>query len=238
MKVLVDTMLKDKKILAIIPARGGSKGLPGKNILPLGGRPLISWTIEAAHKSQYIDRVILSSDDEQIAAVAKDYACDVPFTRPTELACDSTDSVSVVVHALEQVGTGFDIIILLQPTSPFRNAQNIDAALELFSEKKALSVVSVAALDKSPEWLYRITQEQNTLQPLLQDEAIVSRRQDSLSAYYLNGAIYVFDKNYFLQHKRFIDDQTQAYIMEANSSLDIDTKEDFMHAQLTLENIL
>lgn len=231
-------MLHSKKILAIIPARGGSKGLPGKNILELGGLPLISWTIKAAQESQYIDRVILSSDDAEIAAVARAYQCEVPFVRPQELATDTADAVSVMLHAIELEGADFDIIVLLQPTSPFRNAECIDAALEQYEQQQATSLVSVAQLDKSPEWLYRLNVQNNTLIPLLAQDKPVVRRQDSQPAYYLNGALYIFDKNYFIQTQGIIDESTQAYIMDSKRSLDIDTREDFEYAQLTFENFL
>lgn len=228
-------MINQKSILAIIPARGGSKGLPRKNVMELGGMPLLSWTIQAAKRSKYVDRVILSSDDEEICAVAKDYDCDVPFIRPSELASDTSDSASVVSHALEQAGTGFDIIILLQPTSPFRNEKNIDDALEQFVYNEALSLVSVAQLNKSPEWLFSLNSENNRLSQLFLNNGLVTRRQDSQKAYFLNGAIYIFDKNYFIKSNRFIDEHTLAYVMETSASLDIDTIEDFNYARFKLE---
>lgn len=229
-------MINHKKILAIIPARGGSKGLPRKNVLDLGGMPLISWTIKAAQNSKYIDRVILSSDDSEICAVARDYKCDVPFIRPDELASDTADSASVVLHALEQVGDGYDIVILLQATSPFRNEKNIDAALEQFVYNDKRSLVSVAQLNKSPEWLFELNSSANTLSPLYQGDKVVTRRQDSRHAYYLNGAIYIFDKQYFISHRKFIDEHTLAYVMETSSSIDIDSIEDLNYARFKLEN--
>ena len=123
-------MIGDKSVLALIPARGGSKGVPGKNIRPAGGKPLIAWTIEAAKCSRYIDRLILSTDDPAIVAVAKQFGCDVPFMRPAELATDQADSMVVVRHALQAIGERYDYLVLLQPTSPLRIAADIDAAVE------------------------------------------------------------------------------------------------------------
>lgn len=225
-------MIDLKKILAIIPARGGSKELPRKNVLDLGGSPLISWTINAAKNSKYIDRVILSSDDEEIFTVAKEYGCEVPFVRPAELASDTADSASVVRHAIEQVGSSYDIIVLLQPTSPFRGENHIDAALEQYISKDALSLVSVASLNKSPEWLFWLNAETTTLSGVLKSENINTRRQDASTAYYLNGAIYIFDKNYFMENNAFMDKHSQAFIMDSRFSLDIDTREDFNLAKI------
>jgi CMP-N,N'-diacetyllegionaminic acid synthase len=229
-------MIKNKQVLAIIPARGGSKGLPGKNIMELGGKPLISWTIHAAQKSKYIDRVILSSDDAEICATAGYYGCEVPFTRPEELATDAADSASVVLHALEQMERkdSFDIIVLLQPTSPFRNERHIDEALEQFVDGDALSLVSVNALNKSMEWLFVINQQNHTLQRLGQTGRLATRRQDLPPIYALNGALYLINKEHFMKTQRFIDELTQAYIMESKASVDIDTQEDFDYARFIL----
>jgi N-acylneuraminate cytidylyltransferase len=126
-------VINGKRVLAIIPARGGSKGLPRKNILPLGGLPLIGWSVNAALNSKYVDRVILSSDDEEVCTVAQELGCDVPFKRPSELATDTANTASVVSHAVGQCGDGYDIILLLQPTSPLRTVTDVDNALELFA---------------------------------------------------------------------------------------------------------
>src|SRR5690606_9725040 len=123
-------MFGDKKVLGLITARGGSKGIPRKNIKLLGGKPLIAWTIDAALKSRYIDRLILSSDDNEIISIAKSLNCDVPFVRPSELATEISSSMDVVLHALDHVGEFFDFLLLLQPTSPFRTSEDIDAIIE------------------------------------------------------------------------------------------------------------
>ncbi len=223
-------MIQDKKILAIIPARGGSKGLPRKNILELGGIPLIAWTINAVKQSKYIDRYILSSDNEEICEIAKKYGCEVPFIRPSELATDTSDSVSVVMHAIEQVGLTYDLIVLLQPTSPFRTTAQIDQAIEVFMENKIFSLASVSPLDKSAEWMYRLNVKTNQLENIINAQAPVSRRQDSRPLYYLNGSIYVIDKNHFIAHQQFVNENTYAYVIEKEYALDIDTLLDFNFA--------
>lgn len=235
MKEIPFKMINEKKILAIIPARGGSKGLVRKNILLLGNIPLIAWTINAAKNSKYIDRAIVSTDDNEISNIAKKYECEVPFIRPAELASDTAESASVVVHALNTIDSSFDIIILLQPTSPFRGAGIIDAALEQFIQTKVKSLVSVTALNKSPEYLFYLNTRNKRLSKILTSRHKVTRRQDSNPAYYLNGALYIFDRNYFLQNRCFIDKYTEAFVMEAQNSLDIDSKEDFNYAKFMLQ---
>ena len=136
-------MINNKSILVVIPARGGSKGLPDKNIMPLAGKPLIEWTIEVARESKYIDRFILSTDSEEIADVARSYQCEVPFMRPQELATDDASGNDVVIHALEYIGEKYNLVMVLQPTSPLRKTEDIDQALEIMEKENAPAVVSV-----------------------------------------------------------------------------------------------
>ena len=150
-------MIGDKSILAIIPARGGSKGLPRKNVLPLVGKPLIAWTIDAAKKSKYIDKCILSTDNKEIASIAQSYNCEVPFMRPEELSCDETPSFSVVAHAVEFLKKNklqYDYLILLEPTSPLRDANDIDCAMENLVANRAIadSIVGVYPVDED-SWI-------------------------------------------------------------------------------------
>lgn len=220
-------MINNLKVLAIIPARGGSKGLPRKNILRFGGLPLIAWTIQAAQQSKYIDRIILSSDDEEICEIAGHYGCEVPFIRPAELADDFADSVLVVSHAIQQVGSDYDVVILLQPTSPFRTFHHIDESLDLFVISNTNSVISVTQLDMCPEWLYWLNRDNLSLSKVLEHQNPILRRQASRPAYYINGAIYIVEKNYFVEHKTFINQKTIAYQMAQKDGLDIDTQDDF-----------
>ena len=149
-------MIKDKTVLAIIPARGGSKGVPLKNIRDVGGKPLIAWTIMEGKKSKYIDRLILSSEDERIINVAKKLGCEVPFTRPSSLAQDETPSIDVIVHAVQTIPEKYDYIVLLQPTSPLRKVTDIDNCIEQCLQKNAKACVSVTEPEKSPFWMYKI----------------------------------------------------------------------------------
>ena len=148
-------MIDNKKILAIIPARGGSKRLPRKNILNLAGKPLIAWTIEAALGSKYIDDVIVSTDDNEISTVAKKYGAKVPFIRPDKFSSNHASSISVVLHAIEffqKADERYDYVVLLQPTSPLRTVKNIDESIELLQQKKCDAIVSVCNVDHSPLW--------------------------------------------------------------------------------------
>lgn len=212
------------KILAIIPARGGSKGVPRKNIRNLAGKPLIAWTIDEAKKSRYIDRVILSSEDEEIIEVAKKYGCDVPFIRPLELAQDDTPGIVPVLHAIEQC-PGYDYVILLQPTSPLRTVADIDGCIEYLFKKQAKICVSVTDVDKSPYWMFVIDNGQ--MKPLIRQDELITRRQDSPSVYALNGAIYVAKIDVLLETNNFLTDYTLAYKMDKENSYDIDTITDF-----------
>ena len=147
-------MYQDKKFLALIPARGGSKGLPGKNVRILGDKPLIAWSIETARKSQYVDDVIISTDDDEIADVARKFNANVPFKRKAELASDKAQMMDVLIDAMDYVRENigaFDYLVLLQPTSPFRTAQHIDEAIELLFQREAKIVMGVTELEHSPE---------------------------------------------------------------------------------------
>lgn len=213
------------KVLAIIAARGGSKGLPRKNVLPAGGRPLIAWTIEAALKSNCISRVILSSDDEEIIATALEYGCEVPFRRPADLSSDTASSMDVVFHALDQV-PGYDYVMLLQPTSPLRTAEDIDAAFALLRKSQAPACVSVCPVEESPYWMYRLEHE-SRLHRIFDLPEGVKRRQDLPKVYLLNGAIYVAKVSWYLVARTFLTADTVGYVMPRDRSLDIDTAEDF-----------
>jgi N-acylneuraminate cytidylyltransferase len=213
-----------RSTLGVITARGGSKGLPGKNILPAAGRPLIAWTIDAALASESIDRLVLSTDDDAIADVARRHGCEVPFRRPAELATDSATSIDVLLHALEQLPP-FDVVVLLQPTSPLRTAQDIDATCALVAAG-APAAVSVAPVEQSPYWMYRLGGDR-TLDPILPLPPGVSRRQDLPPVYALNGAVYVADVAWLRQTRTFLTPQTVAHVMPAERSIDIDTAADF-----------
>ncbi|MDF2946848.1 MAG: acylneuraminate cytidylyltransferase [Bacillales bacterium] len=223
-------MINGKKILGLIPARGGSKGLPGKNIKDLGGKPLIAWTIEEAKKSKFIDRLILSSDDEKIIDTALQYKCDVPFIRPEELAGDETSGIDVVLHAINTV-PDYDYVILLQPTSPFRTVDDIDNAIELLLKNDCDGIVSVCESKKPPFWSYYIND--NYLIPIFNKQQIPVRRQDMVT-YDLNGAIYIAKINTLIRIKSFLGENTIGYVMPQHRSVDIDTQLDFDYCSFLL----
>ncbi|WP_042170034.1 cytidylyltransferase domain-containing protein [Paenibacillus gorillae] len=224
-------MINDKRVLAIIPARGGSKGVPGKNIRMLNGKPLIAWTIEEANKSKYIDRAIVSSDDDAIIKTALEYGGDVPFKRPEYLAQDGTSGLLPVVHAIEEL-PGYDYVVLLQPTSPLRDNKDIDACIELCVKSNAFAV-SITEPDKSPYWMFqRGTEEQ--LVPLIK-EANATRRQDLPKVFVLNGAVYVASVEQFIETKTFLTEHTVGYVMPKERSIDIDTVMDFQLCEWLLE---
>ena len=199
--------------------------MPRKNVLLAGGKPLIAWTISSARESSAIDRVVLSTDDDEIMRVAKDWGCEVPFRRPTELAIDTATSMDVVLHALDQL-PGYDFVVLLQPTSPLRTSADIDAAFKLIMSSGAPSCVSVCEVEQSPYWMYRL-KENGQLTKLIPESIGVTRRQDLPFVYTLNGAIYIAKIDWLRKTKSFVGDGCIAYQMPRERSIDIDDAEDF-----------
>ncbi|MBF0381947.1 MAG: acylneuraminate cytidylyltransferase family protein [Magnetococcales bacterium] len=226
-------MLGHSSVLGIIPARGGSKGLPGKNILDLAGKPMIAWTIEAAQEAKLIDRLILSSDDEKIISVAKEWGCEVPFVRPASLAGDKATSIDVALHALDSITQHYDYIVWLQPTAPLRLAEDIDAAVQICQSQKAPSCVSVVAAGKSPYWMYSLGRE-NAMQPIMPQDLSSCQRQELPQAYTLNGAVYVTQTQWLRRHKKFMNGGAYAHIMPPERSVDIDSELDFKIAGMLL----
>ncbi len=229
-------MFNGKTILAVIPARGGSKGVPGKNIRPLADKPLIAWTIEQARRCSWIDRVIVSTEDAEIAETALRWNAEVPFLRPANLATDDAKVVEVILHTLDwcrEHDRSYDLVILLQPTSPLRDDGDIQAALRRLEECQADAVVSVCPCEHSPLW-------SNLLGPNGQMKNFLSFRsadnRQNLPVYYrLNGAIYVAKTDYFRQCHGFHGDRTYAYIMPSERSIDIDTLLDFQMAEFLIQ---
>lgn len=221
------------KVLAIIPARGGSKGVPRKNIRELAGKPLIAWTIEEAKKSKYISKLILSSEDEEIIEVAKKYGCEVPFVRPKELAVDNTPGIDPVLHAISMC-PGFEYVVLLQPTSPLRSVEDIDGCIMKILESNAEFCVSVSNADKSPYWMFTLNNEK--LVPVIPQEQIISTRQGLPKSYVINGAVYVAKIDSLKKTKSFLTDSTFSYIMLNETSMDIDTMLDFKICEYLLMN--
>lgn len=225
-------MIDGKKVLGLITARGGSKGLPGKNIKDLCGKPLIAWTIEAAKSSKYIDTLILSSDDDKIISVAKQFGCEVPFIRSAELAGDKTPSIDVVIDALEKM-EGYEWLVLLQPTSPLRTTADIDEAITKCISLNAPACVSVCESQESPFWMFFM--KDAFLTPVI-DRPLIERRQDLPKAYSLNGAIYIARVEWIKQTKNFLSEITIAYEMPIERSIDIDNENDFALVELNLKS--
>lgn len=223
-------MIAGKTVLAIIPARAGSKGIPRKNIRLLAEKPLIAWTIDEAKKSKYIDRLILSSEDEEIIKVAKEYRCEVPFKRPVELAQDDTPGIEPVIHALDTLEEKYAYVALLQPTSPLRTVEDIDGCIQQCIMTELPACVSVTEAQQSPYWMYKLDDGMK-LKPFVQHNKKIYRRQDLPKVYVLNGAVYVAKTSFINENKSFLNEETVGYIMSGESSVDIDTEMDFSYCE-------
>lgn len=226
-------------IVAVITARGQSKGIPGKNIRPLAGKPLIAWTIEAARASKLLTQIIVSTDDNRIAAVAREYGAEVPFMRPVELAADDTPHIDVILHAISWLERHavlpIDYLMLLQPTSPFRTTDDIDAAIQLAAAKQAVAVVSVCEVDRHPYLMKRVL-ENGTMEDMFDADIAYLRRQALPICYSLNGAIYLNRPDVLRSEKVFYPKGTYAYIMPPERSFDIDTFWDLHVAELIMRD--
>ncbi len=226
-------MYKNKTFLGIVPARGGSKRLPRKNMLDLCGKPLIAWSIEAGLNSKYIDKVVVSSDDDEILNISSNFGAET-IKRPAELASDTATTFDAIKHTIENVEK-YDYIVLLQPTSPLRNAKHIDEAIELLEIKNADAVVSVCEMDHSPLWSNTLPNDGN-MRGFLREEILNKRSQDLEKYYRLNGAIYICKTEKLLENKSFfLKDNIFAYIMDRKSSVDIDEEIDFKMAEVLME---
>lgn len=215
-------MTMGQRVLGVITARGGSKGLPGKNVADLGGKPLIAWSVEAALGARELDRVIVSSDDPEILAAARAAGGDTPFVRPAELATDDVEIEKVLFHALDQMPETYDWIVLLQATSPLRTADDIDAGVRKCRECGASALVAVCESPKSPHWMHELT-EDDVLTPAMPDVMRASHRQQLPPVYVANGALYVARVPWLRETRTFYSDTTMAYVMPRERSVDIDT---------------
>lgn len=221
-------------MIAIIPARGGSKGLPGKNVRPLNGKPLIAYAVEEALKAKHIERVIISTDDEDIARVAVEYGAELPFMRPAELASDTAKAVDNYIYTIgrleEEGGKPIDSFVVLQPTSPLRIAEDIDGAVELFEQKDADSVISYCPEAHPVTW-HKYLDDEGRFVNIFDDT--IENRQVNRVSYYPNGAVYVF-KTSLIRQKKYFSDKSYAFVMPRNRSIDIDFVEDFEYAEFLL----
>ena len=219
--------IKPKKILAFIPARGGSKGIPNKNIVDLNGKPLIAWTIDEAKKSKYIDKIVVFSQDKKILAAAKLYGAET-IKRPKELATDNVSPEPSLTHALKILSTKKytpDIIIYLEPTSPLRTVSDIDGALEKFLNSKATALISVYKLDKKLLKSFKLT-GQGYLVGTVNNRYPFANRQSLPEIYLSSGSIYIIDRKTFLKDERLYSTKTIPYHVDSDSNIDLDTVAD------------
>lgn len=223
-------------MLALIPARSGSKGLPGKNIKMLLGKPLLVYAIEAAQQAKSIDRIVVSTDDEQIAEVARQYDAEVPFLRPAELATDNASAIDVYLYTIDQLSKlerrSIEEFVVLQPTSPLRQAADIDRAIEIFYARQADMVVSFYQTSHPPVWAKRI--ENDKISDYFTFDPGISNRQKLPSAFMPNGAVYVINVTVLREKRTYYTDRTIPYVMPEERSVDIDTEADFKYAEFLI----
>lgn len=221
-------------MIAIIPARGGSKGLPGKNIKQLNGKPLIAYTIEAALKSKKITRIIISTDSEEIAEVAIKWGAEVPFMRPPELASDSSQAIDTYLYTIQRLEkehiAPIDSFVVLLPTCPMRREDDIDNAIQLFYNENADSIISYTQELHPIKW-HKYIDEHGRFEDIFDDS--LNNRQDHRISYYPNGAIYVFSKK-IIQEGKYYGENSRPFVMPRNRSVDIDTIDDFLYAEFLL----
>lgn len=232
-------MYKGKKILAIIPARGGSKGIPSKNIIEIYGKPLIQYSIESANSSKYIDRTIISTDDLKIKEVAEKCGGDVPFIRPEELAQDTSKTIDCLIHGIEwlkNIGEEYDYLVLLQNTVPLRKGQHIDEAIEKLIGSDERSLVSITEVEENPV-LMRTLNSDGTVKNMLNISSTI-RRQDFPKFYRVDGAIYIQKLDDEFNLDTSLNDGKLAYVMKEEYSVDIDTYLDIKKIEYYLEKEL
>lgn len=232
-------MIQGRRIIAIIPARGGSKGLPGKNIRPLCGKPLIAWSIEAGIASQYIDVVMVTTDSEDIARVAHEYGADIPFIRPPELASDTATSFDTVKHTIDfyksKLNKTFDYIVLLEPTSPLRSTDDIDQSIEkLLMTSGATSIVGICKTEsQNPAFLVKKL-DKDFLMGYETADMKVLRRQDISDVYFFEGSVYVSETHELMNKKTFYHERTIGHTVPKWKSYEIDDLDDFIVVEALL----
>lgn len=229
---------KDKIVLSIITARGGSKRLPRKNIKLLNGKPMIAYAIEAANKSKYIDRLIVTTDDSKIANISKKFGAEIPFMRPPELSNDTASSLVVLQHAVKwmEVKENYkpDIIVLIQPTSPFVLADDVDKTIEKIINNDSDSCFSVCEIKERPEWMFYL--DGDRARPYVKKVSETARSQDFSPLFITNGAVYAM-KTDLLMKRNMIRNRknSSVHTMPVNRSIDIDTLTDFRLAELLMK---
>lgn len=231
-------MIEDLKVLGLVTARGGSKGLPGKNVRLLSGKPLIAWTIDAAKAAECLDAIVVSTDDLAIADAARQAGAEVPFMRPEELSGDTASSIDVVLHAIDVLaasGRHFDIVVLLEPTSPLREPSDIDQGLARLVESGAGSIVSVCRVESMhPAFIFR-REDSDRLRPYLDRQPTGLRRQDIEPLYFLEGTLYASYIDVLRAQRSFYHENTIGYEVPKWKSLEIDDIDDFKMLEALIE---
>lgn len=227
----------DKKILVIVPARGGSKGVPRKNIRNLNGKPLISYTIEEAKKSKYIDRVVVSTEDIEIAKVSEKFGAEVPYLRPVELSKDDSPTIDCIIHVVnwlkEKENYIPDYVCLLQCTSPLRTYKDINGTIEKTINLNMDGAVSICESEANPYWSNVFYGDK--LKYFIEEGKQITRRQDLPKVYRMNGSVYVIKTNILLEQKTFETENITGYVMNNENSVDIDNEIDFKLAELLMK---
>ena len=228
-------MNAELRILGLITARGGSKGIPRKNIILLGGKPLISYTLEAARQSKLLSRCIVSTDSQEIIEVCRKLGADIPFVRPIELAQDDTPTLPVVLHALGMLQKPYDAVMVLQSTNPFRTAEDIDQAIRLLiSDPGADSVISVVKVgDNHPARMKQVV-DGVLIDPPFSEEIEGQRRQDLPEYYLRNGAVYLTRTNVIIEQQSLKGKRSLAYVMPEERSVNVDSHLDILLAESIL----
>ncbi len=231
-------MYKNKKIIGIIPARGGSKGVPGKNIKMINGKPLISWTVEAAKLSKFLDRIFVSTDSKKIRDISINLGLDVPFLRPPIFSQDNSPSWEAVVHALDEfkkINQEYDYVALLEPTSPLRKQNDIDnAIIKIINNKDAESLVSLGEIHMEHPKIVKKINSDNFVEPYIKHSEDIFQRQQMDNAYFPYGVIYLSSVISFYQNKKFYSKKTIPYFIERWQNYELDDMFDFE----IIENIL
>lgn len=218
-------------LIGLIPARGGSKGIRRKNIKEIFGKPLIAWTIRQALETKSLDRVIVSTDDDEIANISVDFGAEVPFMRPKNIALDESPGIFNVLHLLEAI-PDTKKILYLQPTSPLREIEDIINIIELQNKLDAESCISISKAPKHPSWMY-LLEDNKKINPILREEK-ATRRQDLSDVFVINGSLYIGNAEFYKREKKFINSETIGYVMPKDRSIDIDDMDDWRFAELKL----
>lgn len=225
-------MLQGKRILAVIPARGGSKGLPGKNIKELGKKPLIAWSISIANQCEYIDRVIVSTDDVQIAEVSQRWGGEVPFIRPAELASDLSPTIDALNHCVATLQETFDIVVLLQATTPLRTMETLKQCIEICVESQK-TVISVSESKKPIEWMFY--RHEHGFDYVIEGINKPTRRQDCKPAFYVDGNVYCLPIVSLRPNGDIFDEHSLTVVSQSHEATDIDTIEDFEYCEYLIK---